>query len=153
MNKRRFLYNAQVECAAGFQTFFVDAETRKQADKLIETEGDIYASEIEVQSLSDYEFDSETTTDDFGDFPPSPPAASPVPDSVRKIALSFLSYRQRVTLEDLTAKSRWTPRGCTNNTMCSLERSGLVEWKSDLWQLTEGGRLLFPAPSPKAEGE
>lgn len=72
---KRYLFTAQVKSASGYQTFFVDAETREEADALINEGGDIYAHEVDVTDLERLEFDHETTTDDFGDFPPEPAAA------------------------------------------------------------------------------
>lgn len=67
----RYLYAASVTCAAGTQTFYIDADTQEEADARADdkdTDG-IYAEEIEVQDLSRLDACGETTTDDYGDFP------------------------------------------------------------------------------------
>ena len=68
---KRFLYTASVRSASGTQTFFVDAESRAEADERAangDTDGISY-NEVEVTDLTELEFESETTTDDFGDYP------------------------------------------------------------------------------------
>jgi hypothetical protein len=67
----RYLYVASITSAAGNQTFYIDADSREEADIRAaqhDTDG-MYAEEIEVQDLSRLEACGETTTDDFGDFP------------------------------------------------------------------------------------
>lgn len=68
--KKRYLYTASVKGAEGSQTFFVDAESREEADAIVaagETHG-IYTSDVEVQSLDDLEFSGETEVTDNGDY-------------------------------------------------------------------------------------
>lgn len=73
MTKRRFLFCRSVLEANGSQTYYVDADTPEEAAKLLkETGGELYAEEVEVYALSEPEAAGETTTDDFGDFPPAP---------------------------------------------------------------------------------
>lgn len=83
---KRYLYNASVEGAGGSQTFYVDAETREEADAKLKANGptDIYAADVDVTDLGKFEFDSETSVDDFGDFPPEP--TSLVDDCARAAA-------------------------------------------------------------------
>jgi len=59
--------------------------------------------------------------------------------------LPTLSYRQRIVLKELVAKGElW--RGCTNPTLCALERRALAEWESvkgrafERWTPTAAGR-------------
>ena len=69
---KRFLYTASVKRADGSQTFYVDAESQEDADRLIEAGGgEMYASEVEVTDLGELEPSGTTTLDDFGDFPPT----------------------------------------------------------------------------------
>jgi hypothetical protein len=70
---KRFLYSASIESAAGWQTFYVDAETREEADERAakhDTDG-IYMEEVSVEDLGRLVFDNETAVTDFGDFPPT----------------------------------------------------------------------------------
>lgn len=70
MTLRRFLFTAEVKHAEGAQTFRVDAETLEKAKEILESGGgDIYQHDVEVVSLDDFEFDGETSLDDFGDYP------------------------------------------------------------------------------------
>lgn len=67
---KRFLFNASVERAEGYQTFRVDAETEEEALAILKQGGgDIYASEVDVVHIGAFEFDQETSLTDFGDFP------------------------------------------------------------------------------------
>ena len=69
---KRYLYTAQVKSASGFQTFYVDANSRQDADGRVandDTDG-IYMHAVEVTDLEDFEFEGETTVADFGDFAP-----------------------------------------------------------------------------------
>lgn len=72
MAKQRFLFTAQIERAEGSQTFYVDADTQEEAMAALKNGGgDIYSQEVEVVSLSSFEFEQITSTDDYGDYPPS----------------------------------------------------------------------------------
>jgi hypothetical protein len=68
---KRYVYNLAVKSAEGCQQFYVDAETREEADTLIKTGGEIYCSDVDAVDLHQPEFSHETTTDDFGDPAPS----------------------------------------------------------------------------------
>lgn len=69
---KRYLFTAQVRSAEGSQTFYVDAENYDEAfGKINCGGGEIYNHEVEVVSLDDFEFERETSLDDFGDFPPA----------------------------------------------------------------------------------
>ena len=70
--KKRYLYEAPVTDASGTQVFYVDALSRREADRRAandETDG-IFSNEVEVTNLGSLEFIDETTIEDFGDFPP-----------------------------------------------------------------------------------
>ncbi|AMO47585.1 Hypothetical protein AKI40_1167 [Enterobacter sp. FY-07] len=67
---KRFLFTTEVKRAEGSQTFRVDAETEEEALEILENGGgDIYAHDVEVVDIGEFEFDHETNLDDFGDFP------------------------------------------------------------------------------------
>lgn len=63
---KRYLYTAYIKDASGYQTFFVDAESKEEADIKIQDGGEIYENEVEVTDISDIEFDRMTDTNDFG---------------------------------------------------------------------------------------
>lgn len=66
---KRYLYEQIVEEASGNQVFYVDAETKEDADAIIsDGGGEIYSEEIEVTNLGKPEFIGETELDDHGDF-------------------------------------------------------------------------------------
>ena len=71
--QQRYLFIANVTNASGTQTFYVDAESQEEANRLIETGGEMYSNEVEVTDLSDFEPAGVTTLDDYGDFPPDDP--------------------------------------------------------------------------------
>lgn len=68
---KRFIYSATVTSGSGSQSFYIDAESREEADKRAanqESNG-MYADDSEVTDLDALEYEDETTVDDFGDFP------------------------------------------------------------------------------------
>ncbi|HDQ4770680.1 TPA: hypothetical protein P9I14_002609 [Yersinia enterocolitica] len=68
---KRFIYSAMVTSGSGSQSFYIDAESREEADKRAankESNG-MYADDSEVTDLDAFEYEDETTVDDFGDFP------------------------------------------------------------------------------------
>lgn len=67
---KRYLFTASVERAEGTQTFFVDAKSLEEARQILGNGGgEIYAHEVDVVALSEFEFERETELTDFGDFP------------------------------------------------------------------------------------
>jgi hypothetical protein len=64
---KRYVYNLAVKSAEGCQQFYIDAETKDEADNLIKTGGEIYCSDVNVVDLYEPEFSHETTLDDFGE--------------------------------------------------------------------------------------
>jgi hypothetical protein len=84
---KRFLYSAGIESAAGWQTFYIDAHTREEADDRAakhDTDG-IYAEEVSVEDLGRLVFDNETSVTDFGDYPPSIAPTAEQAEGVRVI--------------------------------------------------------------------
>lgn len=70
MSKKRYLFTAEVLIAEGAQTFRVDANSLEEAKSILENGGgDIYAHDVEVVSIGEFELERVTTVDDFGDFP------------------------------------------------------------------------------------
>ncbi len=68
---KRYLFTAEIKAAAGSQTFFIDAESREEAEANLEAGGgEIYTHDVEVIDLEVFEFSGETSLDDFGDFQP-----------------------------------------------------------------------------------
>ncbi|EPT0835225.1 TPA: hypothetical protein ACV4T5_004444 [Yersinia enterocolitica] len=68
---KRFIYSATVTSGSGSQSFYIDAESREEADERAankESDG-MYADDSEVTDLDALEYEDETTVDDFGDFP------------------------------------------------------------------------------------
>ncbi|ELI8238980.1 hypothetical protein RSG04_002313 [Yersinia enterocolitica] len=68
---KRFIYSATVTSGSGSQSFYIDAESREEADARAannESNG-IYADDSEITDLDALEYEDETTVDDFGDFP------------------------------------------------------------------------------------
>ncbi|HDL7329697.1 TPA: hypothetical protein PXN08_003989 [Yersinia enterocolitica] len=68
---KRFIYSATVTRGSGSQSFYIDAESREEADKRAannESDG-MYADDSEVTDLDALEYEDKTTVDDFGDFP------------------------------------------------------------------------------------
>lgn len=105
---KRYLYNASVDGASGSQTFYVDAETREEADTKLKVGGpaDIYAADVEVTQLGEFEFDSETTIDDFGDFPPATEKASYIVDDVCLIAAEIFYAKDGDAAQDIINRIR-----------------------------------------------
>lgn len=68
---KRFIYSATVTSGSGSQSFYIDAESREEADaRAANNESDgMYADDSEVTDLDALEYEDETTVDDFGDFP------------------------------------------------------------------------------------
>lgn len=68
---KRFLIDTSVLNAEGSQTWFVDAETEKEAlAKFKKGDCDLYESNVDVTSLDDPEISGEVPLDDFGHFAP-----------------------------------------------------------------------------------
>ncbi|HGH0937791.1 TPA: hypothetical protein ACPZRL_004282 [Yersinia enterocolitica] len=68
---KRFIYSATVTSGSGSQSFYIDAESREEADARAannESNG-MYADDSEITDLDALEYEDETTVDDFGDFP------------------------------------------------------------------------------------
>ncbi|QGR65265.1 hypothetical protein [Yersinia intermedia] len=68
---KRFIYCATVTSGSGSQSFYIDAESREEADERAannESDG-MYADDSEVTDLDALEYEDETTVDDFGEFP------------------------------------------------------------------------------------
>ncbi|CNG57449.1 hypothetical protein [Yersinia enterocolitica] len=68
---KRFVYSAMVTSGSGSQSFYIDAESREEADERAannESDG-MYADDSEVTDLDALDYEDETTVDDFGDFP------------------------------------------------------------------------------------
>ncbi|PNK73882.1 hypothetical protein CEQ35_006960 [Yersinia enterocolitica] len=68
---KRFIYSATVTSGSGSQSFYIDAESREEADERAannESDG-MYADDSEVTDLDALDYEDETTVDDFGDFP------------------------------------------------------------------------------------
>lgn len=81
---KRFLYQASVKSAEGTQVFYIDAETRAEADDRAandDTDG-IHQHEVEVMDLYPLDFVQETAIDDYGDFPPADNQAQQDADKV-----------------------------------------------------------------------
>ncbi|EKN5121427.1 hypothetical protein DYG59_21670 [Yersinia enterocolitica] len=68
---KRFIYSATVTSGSGSQSFYIDAESREEADaRAANNESDgMYADDSEITDLDALEYEDETTVDDFGDFP------------------------------------------------------------------------------------
>lgn len=68
---KRFIYSATVTSGSGSQSFYIDAESREEADaRAANNESDgMYADDSEVTDLDALDYEDETTVDDFGDFP------------------------------------------------------------------------------------
>ncbi|HHH1924162.1 TPA: hypothetical protein ACPZT9_000357 [Yersinia enterocolitica] len=69
---KRFIYSATVTSGSGSQSFYIDAKNREEADaRAANKESDgMYADDSEVTDLDAFDYEDETTVDDFGDFPP-----------------------------------------------------------------------------------
>lgn len=68
---KRFIYSATVISGSGSQSFYIDEETREEADNRAankESDG-MYANDSEVIDLDSFDYEDETTIDDYGDFP------------------------------------------------------------------------------------
>jgi len=122
---KRFLYQANVDGAEGNQTFYIDAETQEEADARAqndESDG-IYESEVEVTSLGSMELIGETTTDDYGDFPPAQHPTS-APDS----SLEQDAARYRWLRDDAMALDQFggfSPYVISGQTQMTLEGDAL----------------------------
>lgn len=102
---KRFLYSASVESVSGYQTFYIDAESREEADERAaahDTDG-IYWEEVEVQDLARLSFDDETHLDDFGQFPPAKAAE---PTTVSDALLVDLFYAAQGDITQFRIKAR-----------------------------------------------
>lgn len=68
--KKRYLFDYPVKATRGTQTFYVDAESLREATELLVRDGGtFYDQEVEVVDLGEPEHSGETTLDDFGGKP------------------------------------------------------------------------------------
>ena len=65
---KRYLYETTVNTGSGIQIWYIDAETKEEADEMAENSDfhDIYDEEIQVNSCGDPWFVGETEITDFG---------------------------------------------------------------------------------------
>lgn len=94
---KRYLYTASAESVYGSQTFYIDAESQKQANERAsrhDTDG-IYEEMLEVQGLGDFEPCGDTDLSDFGDFPPDAPSAKALTARVTELEAEVQEQARR----------------------------------------------------------
>lgn len=143
---KRFIYSAMVTNSSGSQSFYIDAKSREEADERAankESDG-MYANDSEVTDLDSFEYEDETTVDDFGDFPLISREQSLLAklEAVEKEISDWRSIAEASAQDD----ADWRKLADSKNEVISHLASGIIQLKERA-EAAEA-RLLVPVELP-----